>query len=99
MPYIIDVSVSNYKYKNTPHLSDSISSIVNISFSVGEAAGSLSAGLLVDFIGYKDSATLMACAIFVYTILFVISCGYFSKTKKVTEMGKEELMTTLDHTT
>eukprot|EP00358_Blepharisma_japonicum_P005446 CAMPEP_0202940942 /NCGR_PEP_ID=MMETSP1395-20130829/1074_1 /ASSEMBLY_ACC=CAM_ASM_000871 /TAXON_ID=5961 /ORGANISM="Blepharisma japonicum, Strain Stock R1072" /LENGTH=198 /DNA_ID=CAMNT_0049635749 /DNA_START=669 /DNA_END=1265 /DNA_ORIENTATION=+ len=97
LPYMIEKSITKYNYEETPHLSDALSSIVNISFSIGEALGNIGAGIMVDFIGFEYSTFIIAILIFVLAIIFLLSSEILLsslETKKVYE--DDELMKPLD---
>ncbi|CAG9331757.1 SLC18B1_9 [Blepharisma stoltei] len=97
LPYMIEKSITKYNYEETPHLSDALSSIVNISFSVGEALGNIGAGIMVDFIGFEYSTFIISILIFVLAIIFLLSSEILVSPQKTIKVNEDDdLMKPLD---
>ncbi|CAG9311881.1 unnamed protein product [Blepharisma stoltei] len=94
-PYMHESSLAIYGYEDSLHLSDSLSSIMNLAALLGEATGSLGAGILVEFLDYDWSSTCMSIFVLFFTAVFLFSSKVLSE-KRSPKISEDKLIYSMD---
>lgn len=93
MPYLIEVSHSEYNIPNDDRLNDSVSSIVNIFFCIGEIFGPVIGSLLPEFyeegLRYRMTYTITALFFATYAGVYAITNWVLSRSQKL--KNKDEI--------
>ena len=92
-PHLIQIANESYGYEKDDILSDSISSLSNISCNLGEIVGPVITGLLIGFIGFEETSTYIAFSCLLYSLAYFVASGLMGKwmSKKSGDLSRKIL--------
>jgi dipeptide/tripeptide permease len=79
---MIKCAVEDYKLTKDDMLIDSLSSLFNIAFNIGEIIGPVFAGFATSWIGYNSACTVVGLVCFFYAIIYGFGSGLVTDKRK-----------------
>ena len=76
---MIQIANENYGYEKDDMLSDSISSLSNISCNLGEIVGPVVTGVMIGFIGFEETSSYIGLSCLFYSLVYFFASGLMGK--------------------